>query len=58
MKESIGLIITGIILSILAWAFWHYSGAYGVDVLSTIFLLALGADNIRLRRQIRHYRRL
>jgi len=55
MKDALALLITGAIASIFAWAFWHYAGTYGTEILSTIFLIALGLDNIRLRRKLREH---
>jgi hypothetical protein len=53
MKDSLLLLVTGIVCSVAAWAFWHYLGSDGFGVLGTLFLAALAVDNFRLRRQLR-----
>lgn len=57
MKDQIYLLVAGILCSAVAWAFWHYVGARGYDIISTVFLVAIAADNIRLRRLLRALRR-
>ncbi|WP_192805007.1 hypothetical protein [Noviherbaspirillum aerium] len=53
MKDSLALLITALVASGLSWAFWSYFGTHATEILSTIFIVALGADNVRLRRQLR-----
>jgi hypothetical protein len=56
MKDSLLLLAAGIVLSLAAWAFWHYLGNDGFGVLSTLFLVVAVVDNFRLRRQLRAWR--
>jgi hypothetical protein len=53
MKDSFFLITAAVVASGLAWVFWHFMGNDGFEVISAIALVALTADNIRLRRQLR-----
>lgn len=53
MRESLSLIAAGVALSLTAWAFWHYLGNDASCTLVTIMLVAVAADNARLRRQLR-----
>lgn len=53
MKDAILLLATGVAASGLAWAFWSYLGQHAFEVLTTIFILTLAADNVRLRRKLR-----
>lgn len=51
--DRIYLLIAGVLCAGVSWAFWHYAGASGFDILSTVFLVTIAADNIRLRRLLR-----
>lgn len=53
MKDSLLLLVTGAGVSLAAWAFWHYLGNDAFGVLSTVILVAVAADNFRLRRELR-----
>lgn len=53
MKDEFLLLATGLVASGLAWAFWSYLGQHAFEVLTTVFVLTLAADNVRLRRKIR-----
>ena len=53
MKDALLLLVTGIAVSLVAWAFWHYLGNDAFGVLNTIFLVSAVVDNFRLRRQLR-----
>jgi hypothetical protein len=53
MKDDLLLILTALACAGGAWAFWHYLGAQALGALSTIALVALAADNYRLRRRLR-----
>ena len=53
MKDDLLLILTALVCAGGAWAFWHYLGAQALGALSTIALIALAADNYRLRRRLR-----
>jgi uncharacterized membrane protein YfcA len=52
MKEMLFLIISAVILSIVGWLFWHYTGSEGVSTLTTLALIVSVIDNIRLRRRL------
>lgn len=53
MKDAILLLVTGVAVSLAAWAFWHYLGNDAFGVLNSLFITVLVVDNIRLRRQLR-----
>jgi hypothetical protein len=57
MKDSLLLLVTGVGISLAAWAFWHYLGNDAFGTLTTIILVGVVADNVRLRRQLRAMRR-
>jgi hypothetical protein len=57
MKDSLLLLATGIGVSLASWAFWHYLGNDALCTLTTIMLVGVVADNMRLRRQLRAIRR-
>lgn len=50
----ISLLATGITAAFLGWAFWHYLGGHAPCALATITLVAVTADNARLRRKLRN----
>jgi hypothetical protein len=52
-KDRLQLICAGGVIATLAWTFWHLLDKDAFPVLSTIMLLFLVADNVRLRRQLR-----
>jgi hypothetical protein len=47
------LLAAGLFFSVIAWAFWHYLGADAPCAIATIALVAVTADNARLRKQLR-----
>ncbi|UGQ48496.1 hypothetical protein [Massilia endophytica] len=53
MKDSFYLLLTAIVCSALAWAFWHYAGASAISALTFAALLGAMSDNFRLRRRLR-----
>ena len=53
MKDSALLVLAATGVAVLAWVFWHFLGDSGFNVISAVALVALTADNIRLRRQLR-----
>jgi len=53
MKDSLLLIIVGVVSSIGAWLFWHYSGQNGFDILGAVFLVCLFFENRSLRKQLK-----
>ncbi|GFO60500.1 hypothetical protein GMST_28250 [Geomonas silvestris] len=54
MRDSLAILLAAAGISVLAWAFWHFAGGRGVDILTSFLLLILTADNIRLRRCLRN----
>ena len=56
MKDRLKLIGVALILAPLCWAFWHFLGQNAFQVITLICLLVVGADNFRLRRQMRALR--
>jgi membrane protease YdiL (CAAX protease family) len=55
IKDSLLLLVTGIVCSGLAWAFWHYLGNEALSMIVTLSFAATAADNFRLRRRLREY---
>lgn len=53
MKDGFVLMVTALICASGAWAFWSFLGNDAFDVFSTIVLLVLASDNVRLRRKLR-----
>lgn len=53
MKNQIHLLVTGICFACAAWAFWHFLADDAANTLSIIAIVLLGADNMRLRSQLR-----
>jgi hypothetical protein len=53
MKDVAILLLAGAIVSALAWAFWHYLDDDASTVIATTAIVALLADNARLRNRIR-----
>jgi hypothetical protein len=53
MKDALLLLATGVGVSFASWAFWHYLGNDALCTLTTITLVGVVADNMRLRRQLR-----
>lgn len=53
MRDDLLLILTALVCAGLAWAFWHYLGEQALAALTVIALIALAADNYRLRRRLR-----
>ena len=53
IKDDLLLIVTALGCAGGAWAFWHYLGEQALGALSTVALIALAADNYRLRRRLR-----
>ena len=57
MKDAFQLLIAATVFAIVAWAFWHFLGKDGFSALSTVALLVLVVDNIRLRRKLKSEQR-
>jgi hypothetical protein len=53
MKDVAALLLAGAIVSLLAWSFWQYLGDDAFIVISTTVIIALFAENARLRKRIR-----
>ncbi|UPU35915.1 hypothetical protein M1B72_21135 [Geomonas paludis] len=53
MKDNIILLVTAAIAALLAWAFWRFLGQHAFSVISTLALLIVTADNLRLRRKLK-----
>ena len=53
MKDAVHLLITGAALSVITWALWHYGARDAFASVSTITLIGVVADNVRLRRTLR-----
>jgi hypothetical protein len=53
MKDSLSLLVTGLVVSAAAWAFWHYLGNDALCTITTVALVGLTVDNARLRRKLR-----
>ena len=53
MKDAILLLLSGLLASAFAWAFWHYLGLEGMAALQSIALCGSILDNVHLRRRIR-----
>lgn len=52
-KDGIVLVLLALVVAALAWGFWYVSGNDGFNVIMIVALVALTADNVRLRRQLR-----
>lgn len=53
MKDRALLVVTGLIVSVPAWAFWYYLGNDAFTVLMLIMLIGLQLENSKLRRKLR-----
>ena len=56
MKDSIQLIFVALLFAAVAWGFWYFLGENGFGVITLVALVALFADNVRLRRKLRSAR--
>ena len=56
MTDNLALIAAAVAFSAVAWAFWHFTGGDGFNVLSLVALVVVAADNLRLRRLLRKTR--
>lgn len=52
-KDNWLLLFCALVCSGMAWVFWHFLGEHGFVVLMAVVMLALVADNYRLRRRLR-----
>lgn len=53
MKDVALLCLASALFATLAWAFWNYLGDDGLSAIAIIALVIVGADNARLRSQLR-----
>ncbi|MCS0659990.1 hypothetical protein [Massilia terrae] len=53
MKDRAFLLVTGLLFASLGWAIWHFFGLDSPWVISIVLLVAVIADNARLRRRLR-----
>ena len=53
MKDALLLLATALGLSLVAWLAWQALGEDGLSIFSTLALLIVVTDNIRLRRRLR-----
>jgi hypothetical protein len=56
VKDSVLLLAVAVIVAFAAWVFWHYVGLKGIELLSTLMIVALAVDNSRLRRELKKRR--
>jgi hypothetical protein len=57
MKDNAILLLTGVVCSLGAWAFWHYLGDDAAVALVSVAALSVAADNVRLRRKLKQLER-
>ncbi|VWC94384.1 hypothetical protein [Burkholderia contaminans] len=53
MADGISLIAAAVVVAAVAWALLHYSGNWFFSVATLVALVALLADNRRLRKRLR-----
>ena len=53
MRDSLVLLLTAIVVSGIAWAFWRFTGEDGFTLVLALMLLMCTVDNARLRRRLR-----
>jgi hypothetical protein len=53
MKDGIYLMVAALACAGGAWVFWSSLGQEAFSVFSTVVLLLVASDNIRLRRKLR-----
>ncbi|SEJ31630.1 hypothetical protein SAMN03159495_2843 [Pseudomonas sp. NFR16] len=52
MRDSILLLTVATLVASAAWMFWHYLALDGFQLLTTVAVVALAVDNVRLRCRI------
>lgn len=55
-KDGALLIVTAMICSAAAWAFFHYGGEHAMSILLAITIVGLITDNRRLRKEVQSLR--
>jgi hypothetical protein len=53
MKDALFLLVCALLVAVISWGFWHYADGAGFEILASIAMLALLAENLRLRRELR-----
>ena len=53
LNDRVSLIIVALVSSICAWAFWHYAGENAFSIFSSLLIILLFADNIKLRKRVK-----
>ncbi len=53
MGDRLILITVAVVVSILAWLFWHYLDDEAFNVMMLVFILVLVGDNYQLRKKIK-----
>jgi hypothetical protein len=53
MKDGLLLLVSAIGIAIVCWCFWHFAGESAFQILTSVALIALFAENLRLRRELR-----
>jgi|AraplaDrversion2_2_1032049.scaffolds.fasta_scaffold20219_2 hypothetical protein len=53
MKDSIYLLLTGMVCAALSWAYWYFLGEFGLHLMSGFALIVTITENVRLRRKVR-----
>ena len=56
MKDQLVLLVAAVVCVALAWVFFHYLGQDAWAILSAVVIVALTADNVRLRRTLKRSR--
>jgi hypothetical protein len=52
LQDRAWLIVAGLIAAGAAWAFWRFTGEWGLTILLVTTVIGLRLDNRQLRRQI------
>jgi len=55
MKDSVLLLVSGVICAASAALFWRIFDVYGFGIIMSVIVLTLTIDNARLRRQLRQH---
>jgi hypothetical protein len=56
MRDTVLVLLAAALCAASAWAFWHFLGNDAFSAMSIIVIVILGAENGRLRKQIRAHR--
>ncbi len=55
IKDKAVLIATALVVAGVSWAYFHYAGEWGMQLLFVIAFFVLLIDNHRLRKQLRKH---